>query len=346
MASPLAASAMTVAPAPSSSASSRKSRAMAPRPAPSAIRTAISFCRRVARMSTSAATLPSATRSTSAAAAATALQNRTHARHVLVVRRGDDDVPLRREPRRSGAHERRDARRRLGLRDPFTQPHHVWIRGSAQRREDVGVRVGVPEVRRQHAGNRERFGFLRAIADVGVERLPDDVRIAAEAALPQAMADERDLRAAGHEGRRVEAAAESRPHAEPLDEIRRDPRARRGFRVVAADQVEHVEIPGDGMLDHVGERGPVQAFEIVRRVGARRGVADRAEAVGSRVRQPAHQVGIHRRQYRRAERDAKAERKHCRGGKPSRLDQRAEGDAQIRQQRSSCPEDGGRRPKR
>ena len=208
-------------------------------------------------------------------------QNRTHARHVLVVHRGDDDVPLRGEPRRSGAHERRDARRRLGPRGPFTQPHHVWIRGSAQRREDVGVRVGVPEVRRQHAGNRERFGFLRAIADVGVERLPDDVRIAAEAALPQAVADERDLRAAGHEGRRVEAAAESRPHAKPFDEIRRDPRARRGFRVVAADQVEHVEIPGDGMFDHVGERRPVQAFEIVRRVGARRGVADRAEALGA-----------------------------------------------------------------
>lgn len=46
--------------------------AIAPRPAPSAARRAISFCLRVARMSNSVATLPQATRSTSAAAALTA----------------------------------------------------------------------------------------------------------------------------------------------------------------------------------------------------------------------------------------------------------------------------------
>ena len=267
-------------------------------------------------------------------------QNRTHARHVLVVRRGDEHVPVRGEARCAGAHERGDACRRLGLRRAFTQPHQVGIRGHAQRREDVGVRIGVPEVRRQHAGDGERFGFLRAIADVRVEPLPDDVRIAAEAALPQAVADERDLRAAGHKGRRVETAAESRPHAEPFDEIRRDPRAGGGFRVVAADQVEHVEVPGDGMFDHVGERRPVQTFEIIGRVGARRGVADGAEALGARVRQPTDEVGIHRREHRRAERDAKTERQHRRGRKPFRLDQGAEGDAQICQRGHHAPEDG------
>ena len=89
------------------------------------------------------------------------------------------------------ADERGDPLRRDHRAHAATQPHLIGISGRAQRRHDVGVGVDVPEVARQDAGDRERLRLLRTIAHVGLELSPDDVRIALEAAHPQAMADER-----------------------------------------------------------------------------------------------------------------------------------------------------------
>ena len=176
---------------PSTSASASSMRAIAQRPAPSAIRTAISFCRRVARMSSSVATLPQATRSTRAAAAVTVRSSGRTRRRTAPCAETTSARQFCGHVRGAEADERRDARAALCRRHAGPQPHHVGIRRRAQRREDVGVGVEVPEALRQHADDREALGLLGAIADVGHERAADDGRIAAVARMPEAVASSR-----------------------------------------------------------------------------------------------------------------------------------------------------------
>ena len=111
-------------------------------------------------------------------------QYRRRPLHVLGMRRRDDRGPAWRNVPRTAAHERADPfRGTLRCHAPM-QPGEVGIGRSAQRRQDVGVGIDVPEVRGQDADHGEPLRLLRPVAHIRAYRAADDRRIAAEAADP------------------------------------------------------------------------------------------------------------------------------------------------------------------
>ena len=122
----------------------------------------------------------------------------------------------------------------------------------------------MPEVRGQDPDDGEALGLLWPVAHIGGHGAADDGWITAEMADPEPVADQRDIGAAGREGVRREGVTNRGTDAKRLHEAVGDPRAGSGLGVIAAEQVEHVEVPGDRVLDHVAQGGPVQPLHFPR----------------------------------------------------------------------------------
>ena len=158
---------------------------------------------------------------------------------------------------------------------------------------------------------------------------PMTARIAAEAGSPEPMADQCDVRAAGREGFGREGVTNCGTDAERLHEAVGDPRARKGFGMITPEQVEHVEIPGDRVLDHVAQGGPVEPFHLRRCGLTGRSVANQIEPLRRRIRQLLEQVGLHHGGRGRAERHPEGQGSDRADGEPAGLQQRAAGEAEV-----------------
>ena len=262
------------------------------------------------------------------------LQHRPDLKDVRFVRGDDHYIETGRNGSRWRGHEGLDAFGRGGRRNSVTQSGHVWIRWRAERDQDVGVRIDMPEALRQHSDDRELLGLVRPIADVRSERPADDRWIARVALGPETMADERNIRPPRHECAGVEATSNCRLDSEAFDEAWRDPRTREGLRVIPTQHVEHVEIPCDGMFDHVVQRAPVERLEAAKSIRVRRFEADPVQAVGGGIREAAEQIRLDHDHRRRAQRHAERERQHSSGGKALRLEEHAAGTPQVDRQSS------------
>jgi hypothetical protein len=201
-----------------------------------------------------------------------------------------------------------------------------------QRRQQVEAGAGREhrieiERGRQHAGDEHRLVVDRHLA-------ADDVGLAAELLLPEAVAEDRRRRLPGRDFfLRQEVAAELRTHAEHVEEVLRDLHAAHALRAGGADQ---------RVLRGVGERvvggqrfeGCVLAAPVEQRVHARgaighRGAAvavlDPNQALGLLERQRLQQHRVDESEHRRAGADAERERGHGDHGEAGRLQQLADG---------------------
>src|SRR5262245_37995741 len=146
------------------------------------------------------------------------------------------------------------------------------------------------------------------------------------------MADERGLWTAADERFVTETRTEGGPDAEPLHEARRDPRAWRRLGVIAAEHVEHVEVPRDRVLDRVVERGPVQRLHPARLARARGGVPHVVEALRLWIRQRAQQIRVDDDERGGRQSHAQAQRDEGGNRKAAIFQQRADGKTEISQQ--------------
>ena len=171
-------------------------------------------------------------------------EQRSDLLHIGVMGRPKLHAPAGWQPRRAGPNEGRNAIGGGRRWDAFAHPHEVGIRRRSQRRQDLREDVQMPVAGCEDADHGEGLGVVGAIAHVSLERPAEDRRIAIEARLPQAMADEHRHRTSGLEVGLNEPAPEERAHGKPLDITRRDPGPLEDVGIRAAAKGEAVEVPG------------------------------------------------------------------------------------------------------
>ena len=170
---------------------------------------------------------------------------------------------------------------------------HLELLVDRERHPHLEVGLQEVEAARQHPDDRERLA-------VDEERLADDARVAAVAALPQPVGQDDDPVPARHLLLGQEGAAHGRPHAEHREERRRDADAADllGDSIAAHRPRHRVEpvAPPDDVVERPALRAPVEEVArrrrdvVVHRPALRRvHVADAHEAIDVRERRRAEE---------------------------------------------------------
>ena len=194
----------------------------------------------------------------------------------------------------------------------------------ADRHEDVVVAAEIPKARRQHADDR----VARSIEG---DRTAQGGRVAAEAILPERVADDRF----GWRVRAVfgfaEQAAHARAHADDVEETAGDTPAAEPFRVVDAGERHRLGARQREGVERVLTRAPVDEIRPrhrhLRAVGPDLVQVD--EAIRLWIRQRPQQDAVDEREDGRGRADAERQRDEDDGGERRRPGERAHGVANV-----------------
>jgi len=214
------------------------------------------------------------------------------------------------------------------LREPRPQGH-----------VDVG-RLKEPERRRHHADDDDGTA-------VELERPAEHVRRAAEAALPQIVADDRDRGRAGLVIVGAERAAERRRHAQRVEHVRAQHLGVEPDGLAAARQ-NHRQVPEGADASHLrrlfAQVGIVQDRQRDGVGKIRRALAQDHDPAGIGERQRTQQHGVDDGEDRRRRADAERQRHDGDGGEAGLATERPRGETQLSHAASIMPPASGARP--
>ncbi len=192
--------------------------------------------------------------------------------------------------------------------------------------------VGRPELGSRRPERREVEALRHDPDDrvglaVQVHRLPEDLRVAGIAPLPEAVAQHDLVFPAGFLLFRQEDAPVERPDSQHREDVRRHPESLHALRLRAARQVRDPEVRRAHPL--VGRRLPPPVEEVRGSDGVDPPVKDDGEPVGVSVGKRLQEHRVDDAEDRRRGADAQRERGHRRGREPGVLPQGAKAVAKV-----------------